>query len=101
MPSWYYMLMQPYGRKGDSSPGGIPNNTWKGISPIIRGYPPTKNSSSDPLLGTSKGPISGDTWEQLLDALLASILALFPPQEPAYPKCTPNEEKRGCAEGRI
>jgi hypothetical protein len=30
---------------------------------------------------------------QTLDALPASILALFPPQEPVYPKYTPDEEK--------
>jgi ribonuclease HI len=30
---------------------------------------------------------------QPLDVLPASILALFPPQEPVYPKYTPDEEK--------
>jgi hypothetical protein len=30
----------------------IPNNTWKGNFPIIRGYPSTKESGSNPLPGT-------------------------------------------------
>jgi hypothetical protein len=68
---------------------GITNKTWKGNSPIIRGYPPAKRSGSDLLPGTSKRPNSGDTGKtqadqkanqaalQCLDALPAPILVLF------------------------
>jgi hypothetical protein len=43
---------------------GIPNKTWKGNSPILRGYPPTKGSGSDSPMGISKRPNSGDTGKQ-------------------------------------
>jgi hypothetical protein len=36
---------------------------------------------------------------QCLDALPASILALFPPQEPVYPKYTTDEEKEAAQRG--
>jgi hypothetical protein len=90
---------------------GIHNKIWKGNSPIIRGYLPTKKSGSDPLMGTSKRPISGDTEKQPgrqnakqralqpLDALPDSILALFPSQKPTYSKYIPDEEK-GCTKGK-
>jgi hypothetical protein len=72
----------------------FPNKTWEGNPLIIRGYPPTKGSGSDPLLGTSKRSNFDVTGEQLdrpkkatqaalqpLGTSPASILALFPPQE--------------------
>jgi hypothetical protein len=72
----------------------ISSKTWKGISPVIRGYPSTKKGESDPLLGTSKTSNSvaqGNNWAnqkakqsalQRLVALPASTLALLPAQEP-------------------
>jgi hypothetical protein len=43
--------------EGKSTPlcEAIPNKTWKGNSPIVRGYAPTKGSGSDP------HPNNGDT----------------------------------------
>jgi hypothetical protein len=48
--------------EGKSTPlwEAIPNKTWKGNSPIVRGYAPTKGSGSDPLPGTSNRPNNGD-----------------------------------------
>jgi hypothetical protein len=78
----------------------------------FRGYLPTKRSISDTLPRTSKRPNSDNTgknWAdqkakqaslQPLDALPASILALIPPQEPVYPKYTPDEEKEATQRGR-
>jgi hypothetical protein len=50
--------------KGTPLQEGIPNKTWKGNSQIIRGYPPTKGTGSNPLPGTSKTSNSGDTGKQ-------------------------------------
>jgi hypothetical protein len=69
---------------------GIPNKTWKGNSPIIRGCPPTKESGSDLLQGHQKDltlATQGNNQAnqkaiqealQPLYVLPGSILSLFP-----------------------
>jgi hypothetical protein len=57
--------MQLYGKKKTLLWETIPNKIWEGNPSITRGYPPTKGSGSDPLLGTSMRSNSGVTGEQL------------------------------------
>jgi hypothetical protein len=99
------MLMWPYGRKGKPYGRESPIKHGREILPLLEAIHLPREVAIICCWGHQRDltlETQGNNWAeqkakqsalQSLDALPASILSLIPPQEPVYPKYTPDEEK--------